>query len=249
MIIKDLLMPRGSINVFTDASIKKINGITYSSSGIQIRDFEDRIICSKCQIIRNSTNNIGETFAVLMGIDIAREILLSNKDKYNSINVFSDSSFVITGLTDWLIHSWIYNKRDGKVYNSSNQLVANQQIFSSIVHSILSIDKNIPVRLWKQRGHMNINNPSHMGIAKNYFESANNMYLLSSTVHPYIIQYISEINNIVDYFSRDIFSQFNDNEFIKFPTIVDLLPVTFSIPDINEILISYVQRITQPINF
>jgi ribonuclease HI len=134
-----------TLNIFTDASVYKTKNETIGSPGY-VAVIGENIVDQKSIILRESTNNESELYAINMAIQYA----LYNRDKVEVINIFSDSQFAVYGLREW-IFSWLNNIRNDRIYNSSGNQVANQALFMSIIYAILSND--LKISLYHNRGH------------------------------------------------------------------------------------------------
>ena len=172
VLFTDIFNPN-TLNVFVDASIKKINinGIeeTIGCPGYVVVACNDNyhlsVLDSGQTILRNSTNNESEISAIKLGM---QKILEYRKD-YDIINLFSDSKICIFGLREW-IFKWIVCQDEGILYGSSG-VVSNQEIFKSIIKMI--IDNDIYVNLYHQKGH--VSTDSKIPNAINVFEVSNNI--------------------------------------------------------------------------
>lgn len=145
----------GTLNIFTDASIKKYpeyNNFTISAPGaiavITTQKGYTKVIDTIMTPIPFSTNNDGEISAIRLGIFLAQRY----RAKFKKINLFSDSNICVQGLNDY-IYKWYRNMRDdGMLISSSRKLVANQAIFKAIVNDIVST--NLQISIYHQRGHV-----------------------------------------------------------------------------------------------
>lgn len=138
-----------TLNIFTDASVYKNGNETIGAPGY-VAVIGNQIVSQDTRILRESTNNESELYAVYLAIQYA----LFNRDKVEVINIFSDSQFAIFGLREW-IFNWMNGIRDDRLYNSSNKLVANQHLFMNIIYTILG--NNLKVSLYHNRGHFKYN--------------------------------------------------------------------------------------------
>ena len=145
MIKYNSIFNNNTLNIFTDASVYKNENETIGAPGF-VAVIGENIVEQKSIILRESTNNESELYAVNMAIQYA----LQNRDKIEIINIFSDSQFAIFGLREW-IFNWINNIKDDKLYNSSGRQVANQSIFMNIIYTILS--NNLNISFYHNRGH------------------------------------------------------------------------------------------------
>ena len=101
----DIFTP-DAINIFTDASIKKLNsGETIGCAGCVLifGELVYRNIQEEYQIIRNTTSNNSEIKAVRLGI----HNVLRYKNQYRKIRLFSDSQISIFGIRE-RIFNWKY---------------------------------------------------------------------------------------------------------------------------------------------
>ena len=115
---------------------------------------------TEMRVIERCTNNIAELTAIEIGVQIA----IRNMDKYERINLFSDSEISIKTLRDW-IFKWVrgmkvfQNKeycepymRELKTVNGT--IVANQIIIKNIINMICSIDPNVcQFNIYHCKGH------------------------------------------------------------------------------------------------
>lgn len=134
-----------TLNIFTDASIKNSKDETVGAPGF-IAVVDESVVYKDIRILRDSTNNQSEIYAIYMAIQYA----IKRKDEFEIINIFSDSQFAVFGLREW-IFKWMNNIVDDKIYNSSGKPVANQDIFLNIVYTILQYD--LKVNFYHNRGH------------------------------------------------------------------------------------------------
>lgn len=134
-----------TLNIFTDASVYKYQGETLGAPGY-VAVIGENIVHQNAIILRESTNNESELYAIFMAIQFA----LYHRNEVEIINIFSDSQFAIYGLREW-IFNWIKNIHNDRLYNSSHSLVANQKLFMNIIYTILNT--NLSVSLYHNRGH------------------------------------------------------------------------------------------------
>lgn len=205
MISKNIIFNCNTVNVFTDASVKKHNdGITESIAGsllqYQFYDENHQIKSNeiiKCTRLIPSTNNEGEIYAILMGIQMCIEHKSKSKKDYK-YNLFSDSKISIFGLREWY-KSWISNGIiHNDLINSSGEVIKNKQIFLRCFNSIITSKINID--LIHIRGHMN-NDPKKYKqfidnfVSSNYFSEYPSDDLAMSLIY---------YNDIVDRTTRDM---------------------------------------------
>lgn len=179
-----------SINIFTDASITKtMYGETIGCSGAIL--MED-VNIHKYEISRDSTNNISE----IMAIKLAVQLALENRDKFDIVNIWSDSQWSIYGLTKW-IRSWMNNMENHVMMNSSRQPVKNQQIFLSIMKMI--VENNLRVNFYHIKGHVDTHNIKSINHAVSVFNRANNASISRDKIYK-----MATMNNMVDDTTRKL---------------------------------------------
>lgn len=178
-----------TLNIFTDASIKKISNETIGCPGaiaIATADNGQEYMIDKLlRIERNATNNSSEIRAVALGVYLASKY----NNRYKTINLFSDSKICIYGLREW-IFNWVNCINQEKMYNSSGNLVANQEIFVSIIQTI--INDNIVINLYHQKGHVS-NTQVSISNAVRVFKESNKI-----EVSMELMKILSEFNNYID---------------------------------------------------
>lgn len=181
-----------SINIFCDASIHTNNGCVSSSSGF-ITVYNNKIINQDFKIIKDSTNNIGELYGVLMSVKEAT--------KYNKhVRIFCDSQLSIFAVRN-RIFSWILKSdENGLLYGYDNKPIKNLSYILEIIYTILN--SNIDIEFFHQKGHVQSNNPSLQN-ARDVFIRSNYEYI-DQQVDSEFIELISNYNNYIDNFSRDM---------------------------------------------
>ena len=186
------------LNIFTDASITKIDSGEYisCSGAVAYTGTLDNltIIDEVFQVNWDSTNNNGEITAILKGIELA----LTYRDQFESINLFSDSKICIYGLREW-IKSWVQKSKGNVLIGSQNLPVANQEVIIKCINLIL--DNNLDIKLYHQKGHATDRN---LPVAVQTFKSSNN---IGNYVTNEFIRVINSNNNYVDTKSRDVLNE------------------------------------------
>lgn len=219
-----------TINIFTDGSIlnKDSTGETIGCPGaILVRTNKRYSYMDKetVEIVRNTTNNNTEIRAILLGL----RLLYGNLDfskPLPRINLFSDSKICVFGLREW-IYNWVNCNINGVMYNSSGVEVANQEIFKYIILMILK--NNIPIKLYHQKGHVNVNSEKYINKAIQTFNVSN--YCRTSDIE--LIVEISTYNNYIDNLTRDYLHKMNyEGHFReKHPDIIN--PLRFNLEQGN----------------
>ena len=194
-----------TLNIFSDASTIK-NGNEIIGAPGYVAVIGNNIVYKDVRILRESTNNESEIYAILMAIQYA----LFNRDKAQVINIFSDSQFAVFGLREW-IFNWMNNIRDDRLYNSSNKQVANQKIFMNIIYIILQYD--LKVSIYHNRGHFTHNKLDEFILL---FKKHN---FLNDYIDRDVATSIMYYNDIIDRYTRDTLNKSKE------------LPIKLEIPD------------------
>lgn len=189
-----ILFRENTLNIFTDASVKqKPNGNYISCPGaiaVMTKEYSEDgigIIDHAYTVLDNATNNAGEIHAVYLGVLLA----LKYRDKFERINIISDSQFSIYGLTKW-IYNWKNNIVNDNYISSSNKLVANQDMFKKIIHLILL--NNIKINFYHQKGHA----VGAVKKARQVFNTSNGILL-----DDFELMLINKFNDIIDVFTGE----------------------------------------------
>lgn len=188
----DLFSSDKIINVFTDASCS--GNYTCAGAYYMIPDEYNNPYPVYKYTIFNGTNNEGELMAIYLGV---QEIInfrnsILNGDEY-SYNIFSDSLISLNSLLVW-IKNWSIYSNNMQFYNSSNQLVKNQELIKNIARLI--INNKINIAFLHIRGHMNPNNVTEKDI--DGFYRQNGLYITKNCLSECFRR-----NNIVDKLTRN----------------------------------------------
>lgn len=176
-----------TLNLFTDASIKKIQDETIGCSGV-IATIGDQFVDKELALIRDTTNGDSEIKAIELGVNMA----LLYKDKVKHINLFSDSKTSICGLREW-IFNWVTSSTGNILEKSDGQPVKNQSVYINIINTI--IDNDLRINFYHQVGHVNLSKPDSLERAKDLFIKYN---YIQCDVDIDLIKKISHINILVD---------------------------------------------------
>jgi ribonuclease HI len=144
---------QNTLNVFCDASIDLNKKLACAGSVIVNSALPDYSVYNSYLIQLNATNNSAEILAIYNGIDAAIRYMYWGMHNFTCpINIFSDSKISLYGLREW-IYDWIARRSiNGVLYNSSGNVVANQEMFLNTARLIL--DNNLNINLFHQRGHL-----------------------------------------------------------------------------------------------
>ena len=138
-----------TLNIFTDASVYNYKGETMGAPGY-VAVIGDTFYTERSTILRESTNNESELYAIYMAIQLALQL----RNQVEVINIFSDSQFAVFGLREW-IFNWMNHIKNDRLFNSSDKEVANQKLFMNIIYTILLYDLRISI--YHNRGHFKKN--------------------------------------------------------------------------------------------
>ena len=207
------------ITVFTDASsIAQKHGKYITASAVVVF-LGNKIINTGVYSFKDSTISVAELFAVYQGVIMGYQVAKYYDKKISFL--FSDSSFAISGLTNWL-QSWIMKHDDGLFYNSSGGIVAHQHLFQSVISFINMTEYN--VRLVKIRGHVSTDN--NLSKAITYIN--NNNYAFSSVfLQRTVVHEISRRNNLVDEIARKSITDMTEEQQLSLPSAESAFPVHF----------------------
>ena len=212
-----------TLNIFTDASVKKINNETISCSGALV-ELNGQILETDYNVNRHSTNNDGEIKAIYLGV--LKAIKYRNLiPQLTRINLFSDSRICVMGLREW-IYNWMNNINGFRMYSSSGQEVANQDIIIEIIRTILV--NNLSINILHIKGHVNVNNVDPKNkhsivYAKKVYKEINGLDITIDT-----IKSLCRYNDIVDNITRPPLDAIFKNErkcspvFIYDPRVINL---------------------------
>jgi len=133
------------LELFTDGS-SFIDGDIRSSASSFAVYISDRMIKQGTEFYEKGTNNLAEASAILIGMNEIDKMVdrVDEKFKENGvyIDVYADSLNTVETCRDW-IYKWLKRARKGVLYNSSGEVVSNQEIFKEIHKNYLTNDKFI----------------------------------------------------------------------------------------------------------
>lgn len=203
IINKSFFFNPNTVNIFTDASIKKVHtGETIACPGCEIVLTDENGLTESVYksdyFIRNATNNIGELCAILLGLN---SLTLFPEFEKKKINLFSDSQLCINSIREW-IFSWINNQYNNIWYGSSGDPVKNQEIIKQIIQFIYKY--NVNINFYHQKGHVT-NTQKSIENAIRVFNNSNGLVTDFNTM-----QILSHYNNSVDIFTKQSLDISND---------------------------------------
>ena len=189
-------MSKGTLNIFTDASIYEDGGIVYGCPGyccvVTDEKGNNTIIDKGYTIIQDSSNNESELYAILMGVRKGAEL----RSQFNTVNLFSDSRISILTLKEWIFNWYKIKRKEDLLINTSGKEVKNQNVILEIIHTICN--NNLDINLYHQKGHVNIASLEPVDNAKKVFKDSNNVLITTEEVTK-----LSNYNNYIDNYTRD----------------------------------------------
>lgn len=182
-----------TLNIFCDASITGKYGCQTGCYG-SVAVCKDEIIDSRYKMVSFTTSNNSEIKGLRASLDLA----LIYKDKYNFINLFSDSQVSVYGLTNYIYH---WKLKDGTLYTTMNKPVSSQEIFIE-AHQMLKELEQSPciIRIFHQPAHVD-NGFNALHNATNSFKKFND---IKGKIDMNFMRYICTWNNYVDNTSRGV---------------------------------------------
>lgn len=206
------LFNKNTLNIFTDASVCQKDHNT--CPGFVSYIGKDRIN-EKYLILDHSTNNEGEIYAIYMAITEA----ILKKPFISRINIFSDSRISVMGLREW-IFNWIQNRKDSVLYNSSGEIVKNQELFLNCVFLILKY--NLKIHLYHVRGHMNPGNETDVHKFIDSFKAHNECVFFQPSISLAIA--MMNCNAHIDNLTRNFLERYgNDSTVFHYNPKIDTL--------------------------
>lgn len=199
------------LNIFTDASIKRIEehawrGCAGAVGVFYDEELDDYDTMTNLMLLNRCTNNIAELAGIELGVDMS----LANQYNFSRINLFSDSNISVHTFRKW-IFGWCRNRgayrfpeRMGELRTSSGKLVKNLTHILDIVNKICDIEQ-CEFNIYHCRGH-------HMKKLDTFIESfkTENNLTISDTDARLLALY----NDLIDQETRNIVENFlNENEY------------------------------------
>lgn len=221
MLNNETFYNQNTINIFTDASLCKLDFVTYVCSGAVaiIGGNTNNIIDSEFRI-SVGTNNAGEA----TGIFLATVLVQKLKPYYpNAVfNIFSDSKIAVFGIRDWS-NAWL-NKSLTKInrdfINSEGNPVANQEIFKKIMFH-MSFYK-LAINFYHIKGH--VTNSKELIHAIHVFKSSNGISLNKN-----VMTVIAKMNDLIDNMTRKKLHAENLRNIYPYPNLYSFAyPTTVS---------------------
>lgn len=164
MLLKRHFFNSNSVNIFTDASLRSINGVTSVCPGYSLY-IGDILIEQNYDILHNTTINRGELYAIMMGITAA-----ARYQNYEKIRLYSDSQTSIFAIRD-RIFNWVPTEIDGALFGKDGRPISNIDYIMSIIYYILQCELHI--EFYHVKGHMKINDYNDLQKAKHVFATSN----------------------------------------------------------------------------
>lgn len=207
---KEIFYSDDTLNIFTDASIKKYDNETIGCPGA-ICVVKGNVTDSKLNVLRHTTNNNSEITAIYYGILLA----VKYKDVFKNINLFSDSKICVFGLREWIfnwikaiqkesdnIEDYVQGYNPNILIGSTNQPVMNQSEIIMTIQTILAND--LKINIYHQRGHVNVRKIDSLNNAKECFMKNNSIHDIDTDT----IITLSNYNNLIDQATRDLLNEY-----------------------------------------
>ncbi len=166
MLFKRNLFHNNSVNIFTDASLRTVNGITSVCPGVTVY-IGDILVYQNFHILHNTTINRGELYAIMMGVMEAV--------KYRNcgeLHLFSDSQTSIFAIRD-RIFKWINNCNDDILRGSDGKPISNIDYIMDIVYYIIQC--SLRIDFFHVKGHIKFCDYYEIQKAKSVFARSNNI--------------------------------------------------------------------------
>lgn len=181
------------LNIFTDASIKRIrNENSYIGCPGYIAFLGTKQLNKRLEIIPYSTNNESEIRAIQMAVEYLYECI-PMFPFIKRINIFSDSKISVYGLREWYA-KWFKDSKDGILYSTSGK-VKNQKYFIFTIKAIEQL--GFPINIYHLRGHMNTR-PRYAEEFVRSFYIENHINIDSNLMNPELQMYLINGNDIID---------------------------------------------------
>lgn len=194
------------VKVYTDSSLKNINGSSYVSFGYIIESQIFNINISD-YMIQEGTISYGEMNAIYLAILKLEELLFLGIIPHNSnIILFSDSEFCVNSLTKW-IYGWMKRRDENGYYiKSTGGYVAYQYLLDNIISCI--IRSNMKINIFHTYGHVNDFNKVKKLQSKLRSDGLN--------MNRSMVKEVGSYNQLVDINSRNNFKNFAEGVSIPF---------------------------------
>ena len=197
-----------TLNLFSDASMRKTNDGTMSGCYGAIAVVDDTIIDSLYRINSSTTVNACEIRGIRNSLRLANKYC----KEFSYINIFCDSQVSLLGLRDYF-HNWKFDPNSMQLIGTMKQPIANQSVFIECYKLLSILQLTNVVTLYHQSGHVK-NGYKAILEAANVFKRSNKIPD-TTKIDLNLIRYISTYNNFVDNQTRSILYRTNiyDNEY------------------------------------
>ena len=161
LIEKSKIFKFGVLNIFTDASTKRIEAHSWRACAgavgviLNPTSEEEPFTCLDSRmLIDRCTNNIAELAGIELGVDMA----IQYQDEFDRINLFSDSNISVHTFREWIFYwcrnvgSYNYPERMADLRTSTGKSVMNLTHILDTVNKICSLDR-VEFNMYHCRGH------------------------------------------------------------------------------------------------
>lgn len=185
---------KNAINIFTDASVCKVNNKWVSCSGF-IAVYNGRVINQDYKIFYDATNGYGELYAIKLGVEYAISV---GKETDLFLNIISDSLISINNIRKW-IFEWKYSEEHPYLLKTKQgTIVSNQDLVLNIVGMI--IYSGIHMNFYHILGHKNSASISDLVKVQEAFKKHNEIDI---RIPDEIYQEMMSYNSMIDRYSRN----------------------------------------------
>ena len=227
MVLKSHVCNNHSVAIFTDASLKTIDGVTSVCPGYAIY-LNGVLVEQNFHILHNATVNQGELYAIMMGVYAS--IRYRN---IGQLRLFSDSQTSIFAIRD-RIFKWINNvqESDGLLRGTDGQVILNQDRIMDIIY--LVIMQSLPIEFYHLKGHINPNDVNDMKKQREVFARSNG---IADAIDNELLRWISQCNDYIDRYTGIMLDMhIADQQFAQRPDAITMGYVPFDITKYKQLI-------------
>lgn len=224
MLTSENFYDMNTINIFTDASLCKLDFVTYVCAGaIAIQGGNtNNVLCDDYRVMVG-TNNAGEATGILL----ATHLVYWLRQYYPNMtfNVFSDSKIALFGIRDWS-NAWLnkaLSQPNRDFINAEGKPVANQEIYKKIMYFMSFY--HLPINFYHIKGH--VNNTKDLQQLIHLFKASNGISINKRVAHT-----IAYMNNVIDNITRKKLHSTNLRDLYPYPNLYSIA-YPMSIDDIR----------------
>lgn len=203
----EMIKNKNSLNLFSDASMRRVTYKNHATCYGSVAVFGDNIIDEMFRMNSECTVPAAE----IRGIRCSLILALKHRHEFKIINIFSDSQIALFSLRDYM-YNWKFNKATERYVLAANGKEAkNQEILIECLNMLNELRRTNIVNLFHQNGHVE-NGMASIKEALKCFKISNG---IKGIIGYDVIRYISLYNNYVDNKSRSFIRTTNiyDNNY------------------------------------